>query len=97
MYAKEYKNWILHKNAVPSIGETINSFKEYWANAIALVNQTAVPASQHGYRMTAMGNDASVAAYDDSLANFGACRMPLINVPYKRTFGAPDQGQTLDV
>ncbi len=25
------------------------------------------------------------------------CRMPLINVLYKRTFGAPDQGQTLDV
>ncbi len=26
-----------------------------------------------------------------------SCRKPLINVPYKRTFGAPDQGQTLDV
>jgi hypothetical protein len=26
-----------------------------------------------------------------------ACRKPLINVPYKRTFGVPDQGQTLDV
>ncbi len=25
------------------------------------------------------------------------CRKPLINVPYIRTFGAPDQGQTLDV
>jgi hypothetical protein len=25
------------------------------------------------------------------------CRKPLINVPYKRTFGVPDQGQTLDV
>ncbi len=25
------------------------------------------------------------------------CRKPLINVPYKRTFGTPDQGQTLDV
>jgi hypothetical protein len=23
--------------------------------------------------------------------------MPLINVPYKRTFGAPDQGQMLNV
>jgi hypothetical protein len=23
--------------------------------------------------------------------------MPLINVPYKRTFGTPDQGQMLDV
>jgi hypothetical protein len=25
------------------------------------------------------------------------CSKPPINVPYKRTFGAPDQGQTLDV
>ncbi len=25
------------------------------------------------------------------------CRKPPINVPYKRTFGAPDQGQMLDV
>jgi hypothetical protein len=48
MYAKEYKNWILHKNVVPSIVETIVSFKEYWAGAIALVNQTAVLALQHG-------------------------------------------------
>ncbi len=71
MYAKEYKNWISCKNAVPSIVETINSFKKYWANAIALVNQTAIPASQHGYGMTAMDDVALVAAYDDSLANFG--------------------------
>jgi hypothetical protein len=50
----------------------IDSFKEYCANVIALVNQTAVPALQHGYRMTTMDNDVSVAAYNDSLANFGA-------------------------
>jgi hypothetical protein len=25
------------------------------------------------------------------------CHKPLINVPYKCTFGAPDQGQMLDV
>jgi hypothetical protein len=30
-------------------------------------------------------------------ATIGSCRKPLINVPYKHTFGAPDQGQTLDV
>jgi hypothetical protein len=57
MYTEEYKNWISHENAVPPIVETINSFKEYWANAIALVIQTAVLASQHGYRMTAMDDD----------------------------------------
>jgi hypothetical protein len=72
MYAKEYKNWILCEKAVPPIVKMINSFKEYWANAIALVNQTAIPASQHGYGMTTMDNDALVAAYDDSLTNFGA-------------------------
>jgi hypothetical protein len=42
MYAKEYKNWISCKNVVPPIVVTIKSFKEYWANAIAFVNQTAV-------------------------------------------------------
>ncbi len=72
MYAKENKIWILHENTVPPIVELINSFKEYWANAIALVNQTAVPALQHGYGMIAMDNDASVAANNNSLANFGA-------------------------
>ncbi len=41
-------------------------------DAIALVNQTAILAPQHGYGMTAMDDDALVAAYNDSLANFGA-------------------------
>jgi hypothetical protein len=72
MYPKEYKNWILHKKAVPPIVETINSFKEYWDNAIALVNQTAVPALQHGNGMTAMDDGALVTAYDDLRTNIGA-------------------------
>jgi hypothetical protein len=72
MYAKEYKNWISCENAVPQIVKTINFFKEYLANAIALVNQTAVPALQHGYGITAMDDDALVALYSDLLANFGA-------------------------
>jgi hypothetical protein len=50
----------------------INSFKEYWANTIALVNQTAVLASQHDYKMIIMDNDTLVAVYNGSLANFGA-------------------------
>jgi hypothetical protein len=66
------KNWTSRENAVLPIIETINFFKEYWANAIALVNQTAVLASQHGYGMTTMDNDALVAAYYDSLASFEA-------------------------
>ena len=44
MYAEEYKNWILCNNAFPQIIKMINSFKEYWANTITPVNQTAVPA-----------------------------------------------------
>jgi hypothetical protein len=72
MYSKEYKNWITHENKTPAIIETIDSFKEYWANGIALVNQMAFPASQHGYGMAAMDNNASLASYSESLANFGA-------------------------
>ena len=41
-------------------------------DAIALVNQTAILAPQHGYGMTAMDDDTSVASYGDLLANFGA-------------------------
>jgi hypothetical protein len=72
MYSEEYKNWIARENKTPAIVKTIDSFKEYWANAITLVNQTAVPASQHGYGMAAMDNDALLALYSKSLANFGA-------------------------
>jgi hypothetical protein len=72
MYAKEYKNWIFRENVVPLIVKTIDSFKEYWADAISLVNQTAVPTLQHGYGMTTMDDDALVATYDDLLAIFGA-------------------------
>jgi hypothetical protein len=62
MYAKEYKNWISHKKVVPQFVETTDPFKEYWANAITLVNQTAVPALQHGFGMTAMDDDVSVTS-----------------------------------
>jgi hypothetical protein len=72
IYSEEYKNWIARKNETPPIIETIDSFNEYWADAIALVNQTAVPALQHGYGMAAMDNDASIASYSELLANFGA-------------------------
>ena len=60
------------ENETPPIFKTVDSFKEYWADVIALVNQTAAPASQHGYSMAAMDDDASTASYSESLANFGA-------------------------
>jgi hypothetical protein len=72
MYSEEYKNWIARENEIPPIKETIDSFKEYWTNMITLVNQTAAPASQHGYGMAAMDNNASIASCSESLTNFGA-------------------------
>jgi hypothetical protein len=72
MYSKEYKNWIAREHVSPPIDETINSFKEYWSGAIALVNQTAAPASQHGYGMAAVDKDGSVASYTKTMSNFGA-------------------------
>jgi hypothetical protein len=72
MYAKEYKNWISCKRATSPFVKTIDSFKEYWANAIALVNQMAVLASQHGYGLIAVDNNELLALNGDSIANFGA-------------------------
>jgi hypothetical protein len=72
MYSEEYKNWIARENKSPPITERIDSFKEYWANVIALVNQTAAQASPHGYSMSAMDDDALIASYSESHANFGA-------------------------
>jgi len=72
MYSEEYKNWIACENETPPIVETIDSFKEHWTDAIALVNQTAAPALQHGYSMFAMDDNASIALYSESLANFSA-------------------------
>jgi hypothetical protein len=62
-----YKYWIAHENESPPIRETIESFKEYWSNVIALVNQTAAPVSQHGYGMAAMDNDVLIASYSESV------------------------------
>ncbi len=51
----------------------LDSFKGFWSNAITLINQTSVPALQHGYGMAAMDNNGgSIASYGKSLANFGA-------------------------
>jgi hypothetical protein len=72
MYSEEYKNWIARESKLPPIVETIESFKEYWSRAIVLVNQTAAPASQHGYGMAAVDNNASIALYNKTLMNFGA-------------------------
>ena len=49
----------------------IDSFKEYWSGAIALVNQTAAPASQHGYGMAEVNNDVLIVSYTETMTNFG--------------------------
>jgi hypothetical protein len=77
MYTEEYKAWIGMENtgqlASPRIKQMLDSFKGFWSNAITLVNQTSVPALQHGYGMAAIDNDGgSIASYGKSLANFGA-------------------------
>ena len=50
----------------------LDTFKTFWADKIMLVNQMAIPASFHGYRMTAVNNDDTVASFEESIANFGA-------------------------
>jgi hypothetical protein len=73
MYSEEYKQWIAREAIRPKIVETFSSFKTFWADKIALVNQTAIPASLHGYGMAAIDDDdASVTSYGESIANFGA-------------------------
>jgi hypothetical protein len=72
MYSKEYKNWIARKSKSPPIVKTINSFKEYSSRAIAPVNQTTAPASQHGYNMAAVEDNVFIASYNETLTNFGA-------------------------
>ncbi len=62
-------NWIARENKTPANVNTINSFNKYWADMIALVNQTAVPASQHGYSIAAMDNNALLALYSKLCAN----------------------------
>ena len=49
MYSKEYKNWITcNKNKSLPLNKMIDSVKEYWSGASALVNQeVAAPALQH--------------------------------------------------
>ena len=60
------------ENESPRIVKTIESFKDNWSGAIALINQTATPASKHGYGMAAVDNDVSIALYTERMLNFCA-------------------------
>jgi hypothetical protein len=72
MYFKENKNWTARVNESPPIVEAIESFKEYLANTITLVNQSAILAANHGYSMAAVDKDAVFTSYGDSHANVDA-------------------------
>jgi hypothetical protein len=72
MYSKEYKAWIACEAIRPRIVKTVNTFKTFWAAKITLVNQTAFPASMHGYGMAAVNADNSVALYGETIWNVGA-------------------------
>ena len=98
MYSEDYKGWIARENETPRITQTINSFKEYWADAIALVNQTAVPATQHGYGMATMDDDALITSYGESLANFGtAYAATQVSMKSQATTMAAMQGQLANI
>jgi hypothetical protein len=72
MYSKEYKGWSVQENKLLPITKTVKLFKNYWSEAITLINQMASPAVQHNYGMMAMDNNATGASYGKSIANFGA-------------------------
>jgi hypothetical protein len=98
MYSKEYKNWITCKSETPAIIEMIDSFKKYWARAITLINQTSIPAVQHGYGMAAMDNDALHASYSELLPNFGAAYAAMQEtIKTQATSMAAMQGQLANI
>jgi hypothetical protein len=72
IYGKEYKALIACQAIRPCIAVMVDRFNTFWAAKITLVNQTAIPASMHGYGMAAVNNDNSVLSYEESIANFEA-------------------------
>jgi hypothetical protein len=98
MHSKEYKNWIAQENKSPPIVESIESFKEYWANEIAPVNQTAIPAANYGYGMTAVDDEALLTLYGKLLANLGATYSALQeSIKNQATSMAAMQGQLASI
>jgi hypothetical protein len=94
MYSKEYKGWIARESESPPIVETLESFKDYWAKAISLINQMAIPTMQHKYGMAVMDDDATIALYGELLANFGAAfAAPQEAIKGQATSLAPIQGK----
>jgi hypothetical protein len=98
MYSKEYKTWIACKSKTPAIVETVDSFKKYWAHVITLVNQTSIPAAQHGYGMAAMDDGALHALYSKLLTNIGAAYGAMQEtIKTQATSMAAMQGQLMNI
>jgi len=58
LFAKEYKAWITSgDNATNSMD--FAAFRAFWESAVNIAAFTATPASQHGYGMSAIEDDAS--------------------------------------
>jgi hypothetical protein len=98
MCSKEYKNWIACESKTPAIIKTIDSFKEYWARAIKLVNQTSISAAQHSCGMAETDNDALHASYSKLLTNFSAAYAATQEtVKTQATSMAAMQGQLMNI
>ncbi len=68
------------------------SYRLVWATKLLLAAIGLVfPALVLGYK------SFNCSMYHVPVPTLIECRKPLINVPYKCTFGAPDLGQTLDM
>ncbi len=68
LFAKEYKVWILRGNNASKTNNFL-AFKSFWENAVQIAAFTSVPASQHGYGISATNEDAE--SLTDAVSNFG--------------------------
>jgi hypothetical protein len=70
LFAEEYKAWITRGNN-PTNNMDFAVFRTFLEITINIASFTATPASQHGYGMNAIENDASAASLTNAVSNFG--------------------------
>jgi hypothetical protein len=70
LFAEEYKAWITCGNN-PTNTMDFATFCTFWVTAINIESFTATPASQHGYGMNAVEDNAYTASLTDAVSNFG--------------------------
>jgi hypothetical protein len=69
LFPKEYKTWIFCGNDTRKTNDFV-SFKTFRENTVQIAAFTAVPASQHGYGMSATDNDALAHLLTDAVSTF---------------------------